>query len=60
MFLYYELIIDMLDDGVIDDSERSLLNNKKSRYGLSDERAKEIEDFAFQEIKNKNKEKFNI
>ncbi|MEI0567328.1 tetratricopeptide repeat protein [Brachyspira pulli] len=56
---YYELILDMLDDGIIDDSERSLLNNKKARYGLSDERAKEIEDFALQEIQNKNKPEFN-
>ena len=56
---YYELIIDMLDDGVIDDSERNLLDKKKGRYGLSDSRAKEIEDFALQEIQNKNKPKFN-
>ncbi|TKZ30350.1 tetratricopeptide repeat protein [Brachyspira catarrhinii] len=56
---YYELILDMLDDGIIDDSERSLLNKKKDRYGLSDTRAKEIEDFALHEIQNKNKPKFN-
>ena len=49
----------MLDDGVIDDSERNLLDKKKGRYGLSDSRAKEIEDFALQEIRNKNKPKFN-
>ncbi|WP_300754157.1 tetratricopeptide repeat protein [uncultured Brachyspira sp.] len=56
---YYELILDMLDDGIIDDSERSLLNKKKDRYGLSDTRAKEIEDFVLQEIQSKNKPKFN-
>ncbi|PTY40844.1 hypothetical protein [Brachyspira hampsonii] len=56
---YYELIVDMLDDGIIDDSERSLLNKKKDRYGLSDARAKEIEDFALNEIQSKNKPKFN-
>ncbi|MEI0477040.1 tetratricopeptide repeat protein, partial [Brachyspira pulli] len=56
---YYELIVDMLDDGIIDDSERSLLNKKKDRYGLSDARSKEIEDFALHEIQNKNKPKFN-
>ncbi|WP_304353224.1 M48 family metallopeptidase [Brachyspira innocens] len=56
---YYELILDMLDDGIIDDSERRLLNKKKDRYGLSDARAKEIEYFALQEIQNKNKPKFN-
>lgn len=49
----------MLDDGVIDDSERNLLDKKKGRYGLSDSRAKEIEDSAFQEIQNKNKPKLN-
>ena len=56
---YYELIIDMLDDGTIEESERALLNKRKYKYGISDERAKEIEDFAFQEMKNKNKPKFN-
>ena len=49
---YYELIIDMLDYGVIDDSKRDLLNKRKSRYGISDERAKEIEDFALKENDN--------
>ena len=52
---YYELIIDMLDDGTIEESERALLNKRKVKYGISDERAKEIEDFAFQEIQNKPK-----
>ncbi|WP_028329906.1 hypothetical protein [Brachyspira alvinipulli] len=56
---YYELILDMLDDRIIDDSERNLLDKKKGRYGSSDSRAKEIEDFALQEIQNKNKPKFN-
>ena len=56
---YYELILDMLDDGTIDESERALLNKRISKYGISDERAKEIEDFALQEIQNKNKPKFN-
>ena len=56
---YYELIIDMLDDGTIEESERALLNKRKSKYGISDERAKEIEDFALQEMQNKNKPKFN-
>ena len=56
---YYELLVDMLEDGAIDESGRSLLNKRKSKYGLSDERVKEIEDFALQEIQNKNKPKFN-
>ena len=49
----------MLDDGAIVYSERILLNKKKDKYGISDERAKEIEDFALQEIQSKNKPKFN-
>ena len=46
---YYELLADMLDDGIIDGSERNILNKRKEKYGISDERAKEIEDFAKQE-----------
>ena len=46
---YYELLVDMLDDGVIDESERNILNKRKGKYGISDERAKEIEDFAKRE-----------
>ena len=46
---YYDLLVDMLDDGVIDESERNILNKRKEKYGISDERAKEIEDFAKQE-----------
>lgn len=39
----------MLDDGIIDDSERNILNKRKEKYGISDGRAKEIEDFAIKE-----------
>ena len=46
---YYDLLVDMLDDGIIDESERNILNKRKEKYGISDERAKEIEDFAKQE-----------
>lgn len=46
---YYELLADMLDDGIIDDSERNILNKRKEKYGISEGRAKEIEDFARQE-----------
>ena len=42
---YYELLEDMLDDGTIDESERSLLNKRKSKYDISDERAEEFEDY---------------
>ena len=43
---YYELLVDMLDDGIIDDSERNILNKRKEKYQISDERAKELENFA--------------
>ena len=43
---YYDLLVDMLDDGVIDESERNILNKRKEKYGISDERAKELENFA--------------
>ena len=46
---YYELLADMLDDGIIYDSERNILNKRKDKYGISDGRAKEIEDFAIKE-----------
>lgn len=46
---YYELLADMLDDGIIDDSERNILNKRKDKYGISDGRAKEIKDFAIKE-----------
>ena len=42
---YYGLLEDMLEDGIIDESERSLLNKRKDKYGVSDERAKEFEDY---------------
>lgn len=46
---YYELLAGMLDDGIIDDSERNILNKRKDKYGISDGRAKEIKDFAIKE-----------
>lgn len=52
---YYELLVDTLDDGKIDDSERNILNKQKEKYGISEARAKELEDFAKNEIlENKN------
>lgn len=46
---YYELLIDLLEDGVIDDSERNILNKRKEKYSISDTRAKELEDNAKKE-----------
>ena len=42
------------DDGIIDDSERDLLDKRKEKYAISDTRAKELEDFAINErLENK-------
>ena len=52
---YYELLVDTLEDGKIDASERNILNKRKEKYGISEARAKELEDFAKNEIlENKN------
>lgn len=51
---YYDLLVDMLDDGIIDESERNILNKRKEKYAISDTRAKELEDFAINErLENK-------
>lgn len=50
---YYELLVDLLDNGEISDSERNILNKRKEKYSISDSRAIEIEEFAKQErLKN--------
>lgn len=52
---YYKSVKEMLkDDGIIDDSERDLLDKRKEKYAISDTRAKELEDFAINErLENK-------
>ena len=40
---YYEFLLKTLKDGIIDDSERKLLNKQKEKYHISDERALELE-----------------
>ena len=47
---YYELLVDMLESGTIYGSERGILDKIKYRYGISYNRAKELEDFAKKEI----------
>ena len=47
---YYELLVDMLESGTIYGSERGILDKIKDRYGISYNRAKELEDFAKKEI----------
>ena len=50
---YYELLIDLLENGEISDSERNILNKRKEKYSISDSRANEIEEFAREErLKN--------
>ena len=39
---YYELLVDLLDNGEISDSERNILNKRKEKYSISDRRASEI------------------
>ena len=46
---YYEFVVDMLENGTIDESKRNILNKRKDKYQISDSRAKEIEEFAKQE-----------
>ena len=46
---YYELLVDLLDNGEISNSERNILNKRKEKYSISDSRASEIEEFAKQE-----------
>lgn len=49
---YYGLVKGMLkDDGIIDENERNLLNTKKEEYGISDERALEIENLLIENTK---------
>lgn len=46
---YYELLVDLLDNGKISDSEMNILNKRKEKYSISDSRASEIEEFAREE-----------
>lgn len=46
---YYELLVDLLDNGEISDSEMNILNKRKEKYSISDSRASEIEEFAREE-----------
>ena len=50
---YYELLVDLLENGEISDGERNILNKRKEKYSISDSRASEIEEFAREErLKN--------
>ena len=43
---YYDFLLKTLKDGIIDESERKLLNKQKEKYHISDERALELEKIA--------------
>ena len=43
---YYDFLSKTLKDGVIDDSERKLLNKQKEKYNISDEKALELEEIV--------------
>ena len=53
---YYKEYIKMMDDGIISESERINLNNKKNRLYISDSRANEIEELYYNKIKPQNTE----
>lgn len=53
---YYELILDFMENGEISENNRKILIKRMEKYGISDKRAKELEDFA----RNENIEKQNI
>lgn len=40
---YYELLIDLLENGYISESERNILNKRKEKYQISYSHAKELE-----------------
>ncbi len=55
---YYELICDMLDNGIISDDARRMLNKRKDKHGISDERATKIESLAKDNMMNSQLESF--
>ena len=53
---YYNLLLDVVEDGAIDRSERDILNSMKDEYNISDERALELEELAKLSVKNNSAE----
>ena len=47
---YLEILKDCYEDGNITDDERRILNNLKNKYGISEERAKELEESIKMEL----------
>lgn len=53
---YYNLLLDVVEDGTIDRSERDILNSMKDEYNISDERALELEKLAKLSVKDNSTE----
>ena len=45
-----DVIVRLEDDGIIDSVERIILNARKEEYGISESRAKELEDLVFNQL----------
>lgn len=55
---YYELILDFMENGIVSESNRKILNKRLEKYGITEARAKELEYFAKQEYLESKKVKF--
>ena len=55
---YYELILDFMENGSVSENNRKILTKRIEKYGITDKRAKELEDFARQEYLESKKVKF--
>lgn len=47
---YYELLVDMVEDGIINEASRNILNKRKEKYGINNSSAMELEEIAMKEI----------
>lgn len=45
---YYEFIVDLMENGAISENSRKILDKRKIKFGISETRAKELEEFAKQ------------
>ena len=51
-----EVLFYLEDDGIIDDDERRFLERKRARLGISEDRAKEIEEECLPQLTSEEKE----
>lgn len=45
---YYDFIVDLMENGAISENSRKILDKRKIKFGISETRAKELEEFAKQ------------